>query len=58
MSPSSASTFSVIYGILGLVGGFVGLILTERWWRYLVVTKLRWMTDDEVKEMKRREPGF
>jgi hypothetical protein len=58
MSPRSASTFSVIYGTLGIAGGFVGLYFAERLWQYLVVIKLHWMTESEVKEMKRREPGF
>jgi hypothetical protein len=58
MSPKSATKFSIIYGLVGIVGGFVGLYFAERWWRYLVVTKLHWMTENEVREMKRREPGF
>jgi hypothetical protein len=34
------------------------LVIAAQLWRRLVVHKLRWMTDKEVKEMSERDPGW
>jgi hypothetical protein len=43
---------------LALVLGVTGLRLAQRVWQYLVVKRFRWMTDQEVDEFWRRDPGF
>ena len=37
-------------GVLGLLGG--------RLWGWLVVKKFRWMTEEEVREFSKRDPGI
>jgi hypothetical protein len=44
--------------ILTGVGMVVVAGLGQRLWRYLVVRKLGWMTDEEVEEFWKRDPGF
>ncbi len=39
-----------IGGILALIAAFVVLIWCFKLWRYIVVRKLNWMTDEEVDE--------
>ena len=45
-------------GILLIVGMVVVTLLGQRLWRYLVVRKLGWMTDEEVEAFWKRDPGF
>ena len=50
---------------LGLVPPFfaiagmgAGAALALQAWRYIMVKRLHWMTDDEVDEVLKRDPGF
>jgi hypothetical protein len=44
--------------VLGLIGAGIGFASGQRLWRYLVVKKFGWMTDKEVDEFDKRDPGF
>jgi hypothetical protein len=44
--------------LLAATGVVAGLVLTRRVWRFLVVKKLRWMSDHDVDEFHKRDPGF
>jgi hypothetical protein len=46
---------TAIFAILGLSGG---LVLSQRLWRYIVVKKPALMTDADVEEFYKRDPGF
>ena len=42
--------------ILCLAGMAVVGVLGQRWWEYLVITKYRWMTRQDVEEFYKRDP--
>jgi hypothetical protein len=55
MSKSLGHVFLAVIGFVGFIGG--GLAGT--WvWRYLVVTRLGWMTSEEATKMLERDPGW
>ena len=41
-----------------MAGLMSGTYVTLRLWRHLVTKRFRWMTNEEVEEFLRRDPGF
>ena len=56
--PTEVTVANVLVGLLVLGGITVGAILGLGLWRYLVVKRFGWMSDDEVDAFLRRDPGF
>jgi hypothetical protein len=58
LSPKDASFVSVVSGLLAFAGMIGASMLAMRAWRFVAVKKLCWITDQDVDEMNRRDPGF
>ena len=58
LSPEAAQFVSFVNLLLGGTGLIAALAFAMRVWRFIVVKKLGWMTDRDVDEMHKRDPGF
>lgn len=52
------SSIKLCSAVFALAGAAAAMALAQRLWRYLMVRKLGWMTDKEVDEFWKRDPGF
>lgn len=57
MTSDSYQTFRQLAAIPALGGAAVGASLAFRWWKYLVVTSLHWLTEKEAKEIWKHFSG-
>ena len=56
MEAGSFLFYAMNYGslVVGAAAGLAGLLLAIKSWRYLVVKKFRWMTEDQVEAYLKR----
>jgi hypothetical protein len=53
--------YAIIKGatiVMLIGGGAVGALLGLSIWRHVVVDRLHWMTNEEVEEFYKKDPGF